>query len=394
MSVSTGTCIRPDAMVQYRKKWMGAMCLIIEGKCNRAQIFTESLDEATEEQIRTLCDLDYLAQSKIRVMPDVHAGVGCTIGTTMTLHGRVAPNMVGVDIGCGMTAIRLARRKANLDRLDAFIRENIPVGRAVRHKPHERAASLDLTALRCFAHINAARARASVGTLGGGNHFIELDRGEDEALYLVIHSGSRHLGVEVAEYYQKEGYQRLDADAQKSLSKALAYVEGDLFDDYLHDMGLVQRFAALNRRAMAEDILDGLNWEEDERFETIHNYIDLDAMILRKGAVSAKEGERLLIPINMRDGSLLCEGLGNEEWNCSAPHGAGRLMSRTEAQNRVTLKAFKDSMKGIYTTCVSKDTLDESPMAYKPMEDILRFVQPTVRVTQRLLPIYNFKAGE
>ena len=368
--------------------------MIIEGKFNCARVFAESLDESTEEQVRTLCDLEYLAKSQIRIMPDVHAGVGCTIGTTMTLHGRVAPSMVGVDIGCGMTTVRLARRKANLDRLDALIRGSIPVGREIRKKPHALMESLDLPSLRCFAHINASRARCSVGTLGGGNHFIELERGEDEALYLVIHSGSRHLGVEVSEYYQKEGYRHLDADTKKALPKTLAYVEGELFDDYLHDMALVQRFAALNRRAMVQDILDGLNWDEDDRFETIHNYIDLDAMILRKGAVSAKAGERLLIPINMRDGSLLCEGLGNAEWNQSAPHGAGRLMSRKEAQNRVTLKAFKDSMKGIFTTCVGKDTLDESPMAYKPMEDILRFIQPTARVSQRLLPIYNFKAGE
>ncbi len=372
------------------------------------------------------------------MMPDIHAGAGCTVGTTMTITQRVVPNLVGVDIGCGMETVRLREKHLQPQQLDKLIYQKIPSGFAIREKPHRYMEELDLTALCCYAAIDPLRAEKSLGTLGGGNHFIEVDRDEEGNLYLVIHSGSRHLGLEVANifnfispslevanYYQNEAYQRLngsskaDAEAlvaqlraegrEKEIQKALkalkntkrtsiprplAYVEGELFQQYIHDMRIIQRFAALSRQAMADEILRGLRLHAEESFTTIHNYIDTDAMILRKGAVSAKAGELLLIPINMRDGSLICRGRGNEDWNYSAPHGAGRLMSRAEAKQSFTVSQFKKEMAGIYTTSVGKSTLDECPMAYKSMEDIAGNIGETVEILRTIRPIYNFKAGD
>ena len=333
--------------------------------------------------------------------------------------------MVGVDIGCGMETVRIAQREIDSEKLDALIRSAIPCGREVRRASHEYCSSIDLSALRCAPYVNLERAKKSIGTLGGGNHFIEVDRDEEGGLYLVVHSGSRHLGLEVAKHYQDAGYAQLNkgdpadlnaliaqykaqgrdreiAQAIKAWKKenrseipfVLAYVSGELFDDYIHDMKLVQRFAMLNRRAMVGEILKGMKLHEEERFTTVHNYIDTETMILRKGAVSAKAGETLLIPINMRDGSLICTGKGNEDWNQSAPHGAGRLMSRAEAKRQFTVAAFKKEMEGVFSTSVDKDTLDECPMAYKPMEDILRQITPTAEVRKIIRPIYNFKAAE
>ena len=358
-------------------------------------------------------------------MPDVHAGKGCTIGTTMTIRDKIVPGMVGVDIGCGMETVELAQRDVDLAKLDALIRREIPCGQEVRAIPHPLNAGIALTALRCGDQVNLSRAARSIGTLGGGNHFIELDRADDGRLFLVVHSGSRHLGTEVAEYYQNEGRRALWGGArhqieavmaqlkaegrfkeiQKTVSalkkeydltvpKDLAYVEGKLFDDYLHDMKLTQRFAMLNRKAMVDVILTGMDLTPVDSFTTVHNYIDTDAMILRKGAVSAKAGEKLLIPINMRDGSLICIGRGNGEWNCSAPHGAGRLMSRRAAFGTLSMEAFRREMEGIYTTCVTPDTLDESPMAYKSMEDIAAHIGPTAEIAEIIRPVYNFKAAD
>ncbi len=401
------------------------LCWKSAEKYNQAKIFTDVVDQASIAQVILLCSQEFTQGSRIRMMPDIHAGAGCTVGTTMTITQRVVPNLVGVDIGCGMETVRLREKHLQPQQLDKLIYQKIPSGFAIREKPHRYMEELDLTALCCYAAIDPLRAEKSLGTLGGGNHFIEVDRDEEGNLYLVIHSGSRHLGLEVANYYQNEAYQRLngsskaDAEAlvaqlraegrEKEIQKALkalkntkrtsiprplAYVEGELFQQYIHDMRIIQRFAALSRQAMADEILRGLRLHAEESFTTIHNYIDTDAMILRKGAVSAKAGELLLIPINMRDGSLICRGRGNEDWNYSAPHGAGRLMSRAEAKQSFTVSQFKKEMAGIYTTSVGKSTLDECPMAYKSMEDIAGNIGETVEILRTIRPIYNFKAGD
>ena len=399
--------------------------LEVTGKHNQAKIFTDVVDQASIAQVIELCNQEFAAGSRIRLMPDIHAGAGCTIGTTMTITDKVVPNLVGVDIGCGMETIRVREGHMELQKLDKLIYEKIPSGFDIRAKAHRYLDQIDLEELCCARHVDLLRAEKSIGTLGGGNHFIEVDRDDEGQLYVVVHSGSRHLGVEVAKYYQEEGYKALNrtddgslqelvaelkvAGRQKEIQKELkrlknlkrtavprqlAYVSGALFDDYLHDMKLVQQFAELNRQAMIDEIVKGMKLHVEEQFTTIHNYIDTDAMILRKGAVSARAGERLLIPINMRDGSLLCVGKGNEDWNCSAPHGAGRLMSRAEAKQSFTVSEFKKQMADVYTTSVSKATLDECPMAYKGMEDILDNIGPTAEVVKIIKPIYNFKAGD
>ncbi len=397
----------------------------IEGLYNTALCYTPELEDVARTQIQSVCDQKEFAGCKIRIMPDVHAGKGCTIGTTMTIQDKIVPGMVGVDIGCGMETVELAERDIDFDRLDALIRKEIPYGREVRDSAHALNHEIDLAQLRCADRVNLNRAMRSIGTLGGGNHFIEVDRSEDGRLFLVVHSGSRHLGTEVAGFYQDEGRRALWGGAQYqvamiieqlkaegrfkeiqktikvlkkehelSIPKDLAYVEGKLFDDYIHDMKLTQRFAVLNRKAMVDVILTGLRLTPVDVFTTIHNYIDTDAMILRKGAVSAKMGEKLLIPINMRDGSLICIGKGNTEWNCSAPHGAGRLMSRRTALNALSMEEFQKEMEGVYTTCVLPETLDESPMAYKSMDEIVSQIEPTAEIIQRIRPVYNFKAAD
>ena len=398
--------------------------MIIEGKYNTAKIFTEVVDEIAISQIKTLCDSEIFASSKIRVMPDVHAGASCTIGTTMTITDKIIPNMVGVDIGCGMECANLGKVEINLERLDNLIYERIPAGMEVRAVEHEFCAQIDLSKLRCYRNINEYRAKLSIGTLGGGNHFIEVDVDDDGNKYLVVHSGSRHLGTEVAEYYQKEAFRRLSGNSNKQIQEliaklkeegrqkeiqstvnalmaqktnipeSMAYVENELFDDYVFDMKLVQYFANLNRKAMMREIVDGLNLDVKEQFSTIHNYLDTDYMIMRKGAVSARKGEKLLIPINMRDGALICIGKGNEDWNCSAPHGAGRLLSRGKARATLSVEEFVREMDGIYSTSVNRSTLDESPMAYKSIADIVDNIAPTVDIVNRIRPIYNFKSSE
>ena len=413
----------------------------IKGKYNEAKIFTDVVDSASIAQVQELCNQEFTAGSRIRLMPDIHAGAGCTIGTTMTITDKVVPNLVGVDIGCGMETIRIREGRLELQKLDKLIYiregrlelqkldkliyEKIPSGFSIRDKAHRYLNEIDLSELCCARHVDLLRAEKSIGTLGGGNHFIEVDKDDEGNLYIVVHSGSRHLGVEVAGYYQEAGYKVLNRtdDAslqtlvaqmkaegrekeiqkelkklknlkQTSIPKALAYVSGELFEQYIHDMKIVQHFAMLNRQAMIDEIVKGMKLHVEEQFTTIHNYIDTDAMILRKGAVSAKEGEQLLIPINMRDGSLLCVGKGNEDWNCSAPHGAGRLMSRAQAKQSFTVSEFKKQMAEVYTTSVSKATLDECPMAYKGMQDILDNISPTAEVVKVIRPIYNFKAGD
>jgi len=372
----------------------------IAGKYNTAKVFTDSLDDKSREQIERLCDQAFTKGSVIRLMPDVHAGVGCTIGTTMTIRDKIVPNLVGVDIGCGMETLVIdgesrASRGFDPARLDALVYAEIPSGMNVRKTEHEYAEKIDLGKLRCKA-INTDRARKSIGTLGGGNHFIEANRDEKGNLYIVIHSGSRHMGKEIAEYYQAEAWRQLEKKAGDDVPRDLAYASGGLFDDYINDMNITQRFALLNRKAMMDVIVRGLDIPEDacrERFSTIHNYIDTDQMILRKGAVSARRGEKLIIPINMRDGSIVCEGLGNPDWNHSAPHGAGRLMSRTKAFASVKMEDYKKAMRGIYSSSVNKKTLDESPFAYKDMGDIIANIDPTAKVLDIVRPVYNFKAS-
>ncbi len=363
----------------------------LRGKYAEAKVFTDVVDQESISQVISLLNQPYAQSSKVRMMPDIHAGAGCTVGTTMTIGDKICPNLVGVDIGCGMETAVIREKHMELMKLDKLIRSEIPSGFAIRSKPHRFAGEIDLEELRCAKHVDLLRAEKSIGTLGGGNHFIEANVDEAGCLYIVIHSGSRRLGLEIANYYQNEGFKALSKDAY--IPKPLAYVEGQLREDYLHDMRIAQRFADLNRKAMMDTILKGMGIKAVDRFTTIHNYIDLDHGILRKGAVSAQAGERLLIPINMRDGSLICTGLGNDDWNCSAPHGAGRLMSRSAAKQSFTVSEFKKQMQGIYTTSVGAATLDECPMAYKSMEDIVDNIGPTARIDTIIKPIYNFKAG-
>jgi len=396
----------------------------IQGKHNEAVCYTSILEETAAEQIRQVCDQEVFADCKIRIMPDVHAGKGCTIGTTMTIHDKIVPGMVGVDIGCGMETVRLREKEIDFAKLDAVIREHIPAGKSVRNFKHPLCAEIHLEELRCADQADLNRAYLSIGSLGGGNHFIEVDRDDEDNLYLVVHSGSRYLGTQVAGWYQRAGWEALcrklrstqevvaqlkaegreqeieavlastRAERQPAVPKDLAYVEGELFEDYIHDMRITQRFAALNRKAMVSVILEKMNLHAVEQFTTIHNYIDTEHMILRKGSVSAMAGEKLLIPINMRDGSLICIGKGNPEWNCSAPHGAGRLMSRSEASKTLSMEQYRQEMAGIFTTSVDVSTLDESPMAYKPIEEIKAQIVSTAEIVCQIRPVYNFKAGE
>ena len=397
----------------------------LKGTYNEAKIFTDHADESSIAQVRVLLEQEFVSGSRIRLMPDIHAGAGCTIGTTMTITDKIVPNLVGVDIGCGMETALLKEKHIELQKLDKIIYEKIPSGFGIREKTHPYFDEIDLTQLYCYKHINPARAEKSLVTLGGGNHFIEADKDEDGNLYLVVHSGSRHLGLEVAQYYQEEGWKALNGTAKKDIElliadlkaqgreqeiqaaiearkstvktdvpRMLAYVTGDLFGQYIHDMKIIQKYAVLNRQAMMREIVKGMKLHVKEQFTTVHNYIDTDAMILRKGAVSAKKGEKLLIPVNMRDGSLICTGKGNEDWNESAPHGAGRLMSRSAARQAFTVSEFKKQMSGVYTTSVNKGTLDECPMAYKGMEEIVANIADTAEIDKIIRPVYNFKAGD
>ena len=404
---------------------------LVEGKHNIAKVFTDVVDEKSLQQIKTLCDQEFTSGARIRLMPDVHAGAGCTIGTTMTIKDKIVPNLVGVDIGCGMETLMIhkdseAAQKFDPAQLDMIIRKNIPCGFDIRKFEHQYVAEVEWDNIKGIYNKN--RAQLSLGTLGGGNHFIEADKDEEGNLYIVVHSGSRHAGLEIAEYYQEMAWRQLNgktkADLEAMISqlkaegreteieakrvemnaqiktqipKDLAYVSGYLFDDYINDMRIMQHFAMLNRKAMINTISIGLHLKKEEivdQFTTIHNYIDTENMILRKGAVSAQKGEKLLIPINMRDGSLICLGKGNEDWNCSAPHCAGRVMSRMKAKKELSMEEFKAEMSGIYSTTVTKETLDEAPMAYKTMDDIVANIGPTADILNVIKPIYNFKAAE
>ena len=399
--------------------------LEIKGKVNTAVAFAKVIEDDAVEQIRRMCDYALTEGSRIRIMPDVHAGAGCTIGTTMTVTDKACPNIVGVDIGCGMYTVRLNEKELDFARIDeaAYF---IPSGFNVWEGRQER---FDLTELKCYRQLeDTKRLERSLGTLGGGNHFIEVDSSSDGTKYLVIHSGSRNLGLQVANIYQrlavdlhsgKEEYfrereeliRRYKEEGRRSEIQAalkelernfhgreadapedLCWLWGDYLKDYLHDVEICQRFARRSREKMAEIIMERAGLSAGSAFHTIHNYIDTDEMILRKGAIAAHEGELVLIPINMRDGSVLARGRGNAEWNFSAPHGAGRIMSRKAARENIDLEAYRKAMEGVYTTSVGEGTIDEAPMAYKSLGDIIDVIADTVDVIEVLKPVYNFKA--
>ncbi|MBQ1849376.1 MAG: RtcB family protein [Lachnospiraceae bacterium] len=399
----------------------------IKGKVNTALCYAAVVEEEAIEQIRRMCDYEFTKDSKVRIMPDVHAGKGCTIGTTMTVVDKAVPNIVGVDIGCGMYTVNLGKADIDLEKFDEAA-HFIPSGMNVWEGRQEK---FDLTGLRCYRELkDTKRLERSLGTLGGGNHFIEIDRAADDTNYLVIHSGSRNLGKQVAEHYQtlainlSRGYgdylekrdeiirtykeQGRKSEIQAALKELhfqvyggetpipedLCYLEGKYLEDYLADVVICQRFARRSREKMAEILLERTGIAGGEAFHTIHNYIDTDEMILRKGAIAAHKGEKVLIPINMRDGSVLAIGKGNPEWNYSAPHGAGRVMSRGKARNTLSLEEYQETMKGIYTTSVNENTLDEAPMAYKSLADIIDVIADSVDVIDVMKPIYNFKASD
>lgn len=371
---------------------------IIEGNYASAGVFLCSnsehgLDPYAAAQLKNLCDDPVSEGSVIRVMPDVHPGKVCTIGLTMTTGERVIPHIVGIDIGCGITLAKIKAKKLEFQKLDKVIRENVPSGFGVRRTPHRFVPEFDFGRLRCAAHINRKKAELSLGSLGGGNHFIELDKDGEGNIYLVIHSGSRHLGKEVTDHYVDQGAARLKK-AGVDISYPMTYIEGDLREDYFHDLQAVQEYAELSRRIMVDEIIRGMKWKVQEVHSCIHNYIDFsqEPPILRKGAISAREGQPVVIPVNMRDGIILGTGLGNSEWNYSAPHGAGRIAKREDIAANHTLAEFKSVMKGIYSPSISKATLDEAPFAYRSLEEIQDVIQETVQIEKVIRPIYNFKA--
>ncbi len=363
----------------------------VKGTFAEAVVFARTVDQTALSQIKELCSQSFVSGSRIRIMPDVHAGAGCTIGTTMTITDKIVPNLVGVDIGCGMEVSKLGACSVNYPQLDAFIKRNIPSGMNVRKEDHEFTGRLNLDQLACRKYTDLGRAKKSIGTLGGGNHFIEIDYDDEGSLYLVVHSGSRHVGNQTASYYQKEAIKQCQG---KEIPNSLCYAKGYLFDDYINDMKIIQNFAFVNRKAITSDIIAFLGVKPVETFTTIHNYIDTESMILRKGAVSAKNEEIFLIPLNMRDGSLICKGKGKSEWNFSAPHGAGRLMSRKQAKAKLDLAEYKSSMENIYTSSVDSRTLDEAPMAYKDKNEIIEAIEETADIVKTIRPLYNFKAPE
>lgn len=401
--------------------------LEIKGNVNTAICYAKVVEDEAIEQIRRMCDYSMTEGSRIRIMPDVHAGKGCTIGTTMTIIDKAVPNVVGVDIGCGMYTVNLGKIDVDFERVDEAA-HFIPSGMNVWEGRQER---FDLTELRCYRELkDTKRLECSLGTLGGGNHFIEIDEANDGTKYLIIHSGSRNLGKQVAELYQRlavnlsRGYgdylEKRDEiirtykeqgrkneiqeaikqlhwqvyESPTSMPEDLCYLEGKYLGDYLHDVEICQAFARRSREKMAEIILERTGMTGSGAFHTIHNYIDTDEMILRKGAIAAHSGEKVLIPINMRDGSVLAVGKGNPEWNYSAPHGAGRIMSRSKAFKELTMEEYQKTMEGVYTTSVNQNTLDEAPMAYKNLEDIIDVIRESVDVIDVMKPIYNFKASE
>lgn len=399
--------------------------LEIKGRRNTALCYAGIIEDEAIEQIRRMCNQEFTEGSRIRIMPDVHAGKGCTIGTTMTVNGKAVPNIVGVDIGCGMYTVSLGNQEIDLEAFDEAC-HFVPSGKSAWEGRQER---FDLTELKCYRSLKKTKwIEKSLGTLGGGNHFIEIDESTEGIRYLVIHTGSRNLGKQVADYYQQlavelhqgreEYFKKKDSliaeykaagrrgEIQQALKELhwknhellipeeLCYLYGDYFEDYLHDVDICQKYALRNRELIADILLRRTGLTGTDGFHTIHNYIDVNEMILRKGAIAAHKGEKVLIPVNMRDGSILAVGKGNPEWNYSAPHGAGRIMSRTKARERLDLNEYREAMKGVYTTCVNESTLDEAPSAYKSLVDIIDVIRDSVDILDIMKPIYNFKASE
>ena len=392
----------------------------IQGKYGIAEVFTENINSETYAQILNMMNQCWAKDANVKIMPDCHAGKSATIGTTMKISNKVVPNLVSVDIGCGMLVAKLKDKFIEFGKLDKVIKEKIPSGKNHGEKKHRYAKLFTDQFEKLIADVKYEEL-LSICSLGSGNHFIEVDKDDEGKFYVVIHSGSRHLGVAVCEYWQNiaikdcakftdergaivaqyKNQGKTDSEIKQllkdydhfSVPKELSYLTGEHLEGYLHDMEIVQGFASQNRAAMLDVIVKEMGFKVTEQFETIHNYIDLKNMILRKGSISAQEGERVIIPMNMRDGSLICVGKGNPDWNYSAPHGAGRLMTRADAKNSISMKDYKEAMKGIYTTSVSSATVDESPMAYKPMEEIISLIEPTVTIEKIIKPVYNFKAA-
>lgn len=390
----------------------------LRGRYNTAKVFTNNIESSAIGQIIELCNQEFAKDNKIRVMPDCHTGAGCTVGTTMTIKDKIVPNLVGVDIGCGMelAVIDIHKEEINFDQLDDVVRKYVPSGFSIRSTTHPFVSQVPIKDL--IAPVNLVRAEKSIGTLGGGNHFVELNEWGDKVA-LVIHSGSRNLGKQVAEFYQdlaydelmeqkdqrdavikqlkKEGREQEIEQALKNLkkpkiSKDLAYLEGESFKAYMHDMKIAQKYAEVNRKAMIQEIVKNMGWKVVDGFTTIHNYIDMENMIMRKGAISAQKGERVIVPMNMRDGSIIAIGKGNPDWNYSAPHGAGRIYSRSKAKRELSIDEFKETMKDVWSTSVLPETLDESPMAYKQMHEIIENTKDSFEIEQIIKPLYNFKA--
>ena len=398
----------------------------VTGEYTNAKIFSNVEQETAVKQIKELCNQPFMEGAKVRIMPDYHAGKGCVIGTTIALKDKVVPNLVGVDVGCGVYVVKIQPMDIDFKQLDDTIRQYVPSGIGLHDSESLRYVTDAFPKVKDFAVsgiMTDEHNKKSLGTLGGGNHFIEMSKDDDGCLYLCIHTGSRSVGAKIASYYQKLAFsnlertdvhalvEKLKAEGRNEeiqtaigllkkenpvIPKDLAYVEGQAFHDYMNDMMLAQQFAKANRKQIASTIIEHLKLEKFiiEDFDSIHNYIDTDNMILRKGAISAQKGEQLIIPINMRDGSIIAHGQGNEDWNYSAPHGAGRIMSRTQANKNLNFEDYQNTMSGIWTTSVNEETLDEAPMAYKPMEEILTNIQNTVDIHKIIKPVYNFKASE
>ncbi|MGM9946322.1 MAG: RtcB family protein [Lysinibacillus sp.] len=394
----------------------------IKGQHTDAIIYTNNPQDAAIAQIEELVNQSFMAGTKVRIMPDYHAGKGCVIGTTIALNGRVVPNLVGVDVGCGVLVAQIGTETIDFDALDQTIRRFVPSGNDIHDEPsNSRITEQFANDLFHTTGLHNDYTNRSLGTLGGGNHFIEVAKDDEGMHYLLIHTGSRYVGAKVANWHQNRAFeslrrmdltekiealkaqgrhqeiQRMITDYKNEnpvVPKDLSYLEGDLFDDYIADMKLAQQFAHDNRQTIAQIIAEHMKWEYGAQFDSVHNYIDVDAMILRKGAVRAAAGEQLVIPMNMRDGSFICVGKGNVDWNESAPHGAGRIFSRTAAMKNLSMDDFKETMSGIWTTSVSQETLDEAPMAYKPMQEIAEQIGETVEIQKRIVPVYNFKASD
>lgn len=364
----------------------------IKGKYAAADVFSDTAEEYAISQIKAICDNEAAEDSKICIMPDVHPGKVGPIGLTMTLGNRVLPYLLGTDIGCGISYIKIKETKVEYQKLDTVIRENIPVGSKNRREPHRFSKDFDFDDLICRKHVDKDRAILGLGTLGSGNHFIELDKDERGNIYAFVHSGSRYLGAAVTEYYLKEGQKRLKKKGI-SVPYELTYLEGKLMDDYLHDIREVMGFAMLNREIILWELEKKMKWKAESFGESIHNYVD-ENRILRKGAVQAYEDDEVIIPINMRDGIILGRGKGNPDWNFSAPHGAGRILNRDEARKQHTVSEYKETMKGIYSPTIGKETLDEAPFAYRGIDEIVSAISPSVTVEKILKPLYNYKAAE